>query len=446
MERITHWKHPKQAYLFTLSRTLERASYYGMRSILILFLVKEIFVGDDGQASIVYGTFTGALILGKILGAFLGDLLIGNRRSIILGAIIQALGIFTLCIPSTTSLYIGMGLMVLGGGLFSTNMTAEFGKSYLQRIKLLDSGFSLLYMGINLGSFIGVVLISMIAETLSFTAGFIGAGVLSILSALPLFFIKKSNLCEETHVETHAETHVENHTDSTEMVESPDIIGTPADLGNKSAPDSQTQHSSYPIANRVINIIVAIFGVGLFWSVYEMGSEKSYEVIYQLSQLPMGVGYDTFSTMGTMFTIPLTLFAFVLWSFFYVDSKIRMLFGFLSAAIGFGILYLIPPVAKEPYILYFVAYGFFLSLAEMYLGPTVYSIVTKYGNPKYLAILGSGIYASNHLFGMLVNPAIGLWAGQPNTLVLTAIIVSVILAILGIVWIQIDKATARSRT
>src|SRR5690606_19783790 len=133
---------------------LERASYYGFRILLILYMTGEIIKMDRTESLSVFGWFAGSLMVSKIIGALLGDLVIGNRKTLILGGVIQAFGTFCLYIPSTTGLYLGLFLVVIGNGFYTPNMTANFGKLYLNKIKLLDSGFTIFYLAINLGAFL----------------------------------------------------------------------------------------------------------------------------------------------------------------------------------------------------------------------------------------------------------------------------------------------------
>jgi len=157
MEKIQNQKHNKETFYYCLSRMLERASYYGFRTLVVLYMTGEILKMENTEALGIYGWFTASLVFSQIIGAILGDLLIGNKKAVIIGAILQSLGAFGLCIPSTTGLYIGLFLVVLGGGLYTPNIISNFGKLYLNRTKLLDAGFTLFYFAVNIGAFVGVL-------------------------------------------------------------------------------------------------------------------------------------------------------------------------------------------------------------------------------------------------------------------------------------------------
>jgi POT family proton-dependent oligopeptide transporter len=425
MERITQVKHPKQAFIFSLSITLERAAYYGMRALIALYMVIEIFEGSDIDAATVYSTFIASIVFGKILGSILGDLIIGNRRAIIIGAAIQALGIFTLCIPNTTGLYSGIVLMILGGGMYSPNLIAEYGKLYLDRDPLMDAGFSMFYAGVSVGSFIGVTLIAFIAETLGFSIGFVLAGIFSLLSALPIFFASKKQLPEESALDTS------------------DVLGTPKDLEmTKSSNETSvasSQRKSFPMIQRILNILLICVAVGIFWGVNELGGQKSYEVGYQISQLSMGMLSSIVSSLGSSLSMPVALIIVFIWSFIYVNSKIRFTIGLVAGVIGFGLLYVIPESATEADLMFYILSGFFLSVAEIYISPTAFSIITRYGNPKFLALLVSGLYASISIGSYLANMIFSLLDGESNTLVLISLITLLVVAVVFSIFILVEK-------
>lgn len=126
MEKIHNLKHTKENFYYSLSRMLERASYYGFRALVILYMTGEILKMDRTEALSIYGWFTGSMVFSQIIGGLFGDLLIGNKRAIIIGGIIQVIGAFSLCLPSTTGLYLGLFLVVLGSGFFTPNILSNF--------------------------------------------------------------------------------------------------------------------------------------------------------------------------------------------------------------------------------------------------------------------------------------------------------------------------------
>ena len=113
MEKIQNQKHTKETLYYSISRMLERASYYGFQALVVLYMVGETLKMENKEALTIYGWLTASLVFSHIVGALFGDLLIGNKKSIIIGGIIQAIGAISLCVPSITGLYLGLFLFLL---------------------------------------------------------------------------------------------------------------------------------------------------------------------------------------------------------------------------------------------------------------------------------------------------------------------------------------------
>jgi POT family proton-dependent oligopeptide transporter len=242
MEKIQNQKHTKETLYYSISRMLERASYYGFRALVVLYMVGETLKMENKEALTIYGWLTASLVFSHIVGALFGDLLIGNRKSIIIGGIVQAIGAFSLCIPSTTGLYLGLFLVVLGSGFFTPNIISNFGKLYLNKTKLLDSGFTIFYLAINLGSFLGILLIGYLGETYGYNIGFVISGLLMLISLVPILISKEKTLDE-------------------------------------------IEKSEFPISKRVLNILIGFFVVGLFWGIYEISNIRIFDLQLQFSEI-----------------------------------------------------------------------------------------------------------------------------------------------------------------
>lgn len=378
MEKIQNQRHPKETFYYSLSRMLERASYYGLRAIIILYMISEILKKDSTETSSIYGWFIGSLVFSKIIGALFGDLLIGNRKSVIFGGIIQATGAFILCIPSTTGLYLGLLLVVLGNGFFTPNIISNFGKLYLNKNKLLDSGFTVFYLMINLGSFLGILLIGYIGETFGYNIGFIIAGILMLASIIPILISKEQ---------------VQNESEKNEL----------------------------PIDKRILNILIAFLIVGLFWGVYEISNIQIIDFQLQFSEISaLDIPKYLWQSMNAIFTLPISIIAIILWTYFYSSQFFKLMLGFIFGVISFGILFLIPEVPTEQHLITYLVSLLFLGISEIHIAPIIHSILTKYSNPKYLAILISVVFLPTRLISLIFglfndrfygNPALALKFG-----------------------------------
>ncbi len=147
----------------------ERFSYYGMRALLILFMTKAAAEGglgfDTKHAAGIYGTYTMSVYLLSILGGFIADNFIGARRAVLFGGIVIATGHFTLALNSLTTFYVGLVLIALGTGLLKPNISSMVGSLYSKTDERRDAGFSIFYMGINIGAFLSPLVTGYLAQS-----------------------------------------------------------------------------------------------------------------------------------------------------------------------------------------------------------------------------------------------------------------------------------------
>ena len=151
--------HPRGLATLFLTEMWERFSYYGMRAFLILYMTAPVAAGGLGfavaDAASIYGTYTGSVWGAAILGGLVADRFLGAYRSVLLGGIIIALGHVALAFKALTFFYLGLGLIVVGTGLLKPNVSTLVGALYREGDSRRDAGFSVFYMGINLGAFLG---------------------------------------------------------------------------------------------------------------------------------------------------------------------------------------------------------------------------------------------------------------------------------------------------
>ncbi len=199
----TKTTHPKGLYALFFTEMWERFSYYGMRALLVLYLTSQVMNGGFGleraSALEIYAIFTGLVYLTPIAGGLLADKILGQRKSIYIGGILMALGNFTLAMshgsasqdPSFSLLNLGLGLIIVGNGFFKPNISTMVGGLYEENDTRRDSGFTLFYMGINLGAFIAPLVSGTLGETVGWAWGFGSAGVGMLLGVLVFHFTTK---------------------------------------------------------------------------------------------------------------------------------------------------------------------------------------------------------------------------------------------------------------
>ncbi|WP_462253974.1 peptide MFS transporter [Ferruginibacter sp.] len=188
--------HPKGLYVLFATEMWERFNYYGMRAILILFMTKALLF-DKVLASQLYGSYTSLVYLTPLIGGIIADRYWGNKRSIITGGILMALGEFILffCASlyqsapdvSTFLFFTGLGFMITGNGFFKPNISSLVGQLYPKGDRRIDPAYTIFYMGINVGGALGPILCSMVGETgnpADFKWSFLIAGIGMVLSVI----------------------------------------------------------------------------------------------------------------------------------------------------------------------------------------------------------------------------------------------------------------------
>lgn len=170
-ERIPEFKqllgHPRPLWMLFMTEFWERFAFYGMRWALALYIVAQFYGGDsagEAPASRLYGAYLALVYAAALFGGYVADRVIGYQRSILLGAVIMAAGLFLIMLPNEALFKLGLATVIAGNGLFKPNISTMVGKLYATGDERRDSGFTLFYMGINLGAMIAPWLTGLLAE------------------------------------------------------------------------------------------------------------------------------------------------------------------------------------------------------------------------------------------------------------------------------------------
>ena len=366
MQRISEVKHSKNAAYLAISKSFERAAYYGIRAAVVLYLVSETINLSNVDALSIYGYFTLGIGLSGFIGALLGDLVLGNKKTALFGGVLLLFGCVILCIKSIIFIYFGLGLIALGSGLYSSNVIARFGNEYLNKTQLLDGAFSMFYSAVNIGSLVGVVTIGYLSD-INFLYGIGLASVFYLMSIVLLTFYK--------------EKQSESYNFSIEKKQS-----------------------------RLIKIFVVIIFIGIFWTIYELtfypiedfysGQNENHDGMFSSS-----INIDVLSS--TLPMVVLILFVFI-WSRYYVNQFFKLFLGLLIIGIAVFVLYVVPENSNALSEIALLVYILLLSISEALISPLISSITTKYVNPKYLAIMLIIVTIPSMLF----NKISGLIAGN----------------------------------
>ena len=173
--------HPRGLSTLFFTEMWERFSYYGMRALLILFMVATVDHGGLGfpasRAASVYGLYTSMVYLLALPGGWIADKIIGQRKAVLWGGIVIACGHFAMAVPSLQMFYLGLAFIVIGTGLLKPNISTMVGGLYRMEDNRRDAGFSIFYIGINIGGFAAPLVCGYLGENINWHYGFGAAGV-----------------------------------------------------------------------------------------------------------------------------------------------------------------------------------------------------------------------------------------------------------------------------
>ncbi len=190
-------RHPPGLYTLFFTEMWERCSYYGMRGLLVLFMKAKLEEGglefSIPMAGAIYGLYTAAVYLAAMPGGWVADRLLGAQRAVLWGGMLIACGQFTLAIPRKDTFFLGLLLVVVGTGLLKPNISAIVGKLYPEGGARRDAGFTIFYMGINIGSFVGPLVCGPLGEKINWHLGFAAAG-LGMIGGLVQFTLMRKHL------------------------------------------------------------------------------------------------------------------------------------------------------------------------------------------------------------------------------------------------------------
>ena len=182
--------HPKGLFYLFFAELWERFSFYGMRALLMLYMVNEIFKAlaeKDAAAAAVYASYGSLVYASTVIGGRISDKILGMRASIFLGGILMSLGHFVLAIENDIAFFLALAFIVVGNGFFKPNISTFVGSLYKDGDRRKDSGFTIFYMGINIGAFVSPLLCGWLGQTYGWHYGFGLAGI-GMLTGLAFFW------------------------------------------------------------------------------------------------------------------------------------------------------------------------------------------------------------------------------------------------------------------
>ena len=182
----TLFGHPTGLYTLFFAEMWERFSYYGMRALLLLYMLKGFLGYGDKDANAVYGAYTALIYMTPFFGGMIADRMLGKRTAVVIGGLLMAAGHLLMMVQTELWFFCALGLLIAGNGFFKPNISSMVGELYAEQSKKRDSGFTIFYIGVNLGGAISPLLCGYIGETYGWHRGF-GLATIGMLIGLAVF-------------------------------------------------------------------------------------------------------------------------------------------------------------------------------------------------------------------------------------------------------------------
>jgi proton-dependent oligopeptide transporter, POT family len=442
MTSTTKTGHPKGLYFLFFTEMWERFSYYGMRAIFMLFMVKTLLLSDK-EASEIYGSYTGLVYLTPLLGGYLCDRYLGNRRSIIIGGLLMALGQFFMFLSASAGaeggialMWTGLTALIIGNGFFKPNISTMVGQLYPENDRRIDSAFTIFYMGINLGAFFSPLVCSSFGDA---KWGFLAACFGMLLGLVGFIALQKKYLISEQGQEIGlpvkpldvkaiamiigsigiiffmlnfkqwfgAEHDIISYFIYGSMILMPIII-----LTDKSLRRFELM--------RILVILILVFFVIFFWGAFEQaGASLTLFADRQTDRNVMGWEMPAawFQSINPLAVITLAPLFTIIWGFLHKhrmepSSPTKMAWGLALVAIGYAIIAIpvsgLAPGAKVS-MWWLIALYVIHTMGELCLSPIGLSMVSKLA-PLRLSSLLMGTW-------FLGNAAANKFAGTLSALI-----------------------------
>jgi POT family proton-dependent oligopeptide transporter len=425
----TIFGHPKGLFLLFFTEMWERFSYYGMRAILMLYMTKlwiENGLNIDGSsASLIYGFFTGFVYLTPIIGGWIADNFIGQRKSITIGGITMFAGQITLFAVNThAGLAMGLVLLILGNGMFKPNISTMVGQLYRPGDNRRDSAFSIFYMGINLGALFAPLVVALLTDNLFATRGengevisygykygFLAAGIGMAIGQILFNWLSPKYLLE-IGVEPAAKS--KNPSSSVES------------LGSIIEDQSAKKPLTFEEKQRITVIFILTFFVIFFWAGFEQaGSSMTLYTDKYIDRNFFGWEIPTaiFQSVNPLFIVALgPIFAWF-WNSRLggkLSTPVKMSLGMILLGIGFlfmlfatyGVKYSgsgdSEVVTQKAALIWLVMTYFFHTIGELCLSPVGLSVVTKLA-PVRLASMLMGVWLLSSFVANIMGGYIAMY-------------------------------------
>ncbi len=392
-QNTSFFGHPTGLAILFFTEMWERFSYYGMRAILVLYIVSSVDEGGLGwaqaEALALYGTYTMMVYVMGIPGGWIADNLLGQKKTVMLGGLLLCLGHGILAIENSWSFYTGLILIVLGVGGLKPNISTMVGGLYKQGDVRRDQGFTIFYIGINVGAFISALIVGYVGEKIGWHYGFGLAGIGMILGQIIFVYGQKY------------------------LKGVGDLVLKETGEGSNKSKSLTPQEK-----DRVVVLLISFLIIIVFWGCFEQAGGLMN--IYTKDKINRVVGgfeipASVFQSVNALFIM---LFGGVVAAFWAnrkkmgneTSSLLKMAIGTIIMGFGFLAMTAASVQAGEPYTkasLFWLILAYFLhTIGELCASPVALSFITKLAPVKYASLM-MGLYFAATGFGNKLAGFIG---------------------------------------
>ncbi|KJD31399.1 peptide transporter [Tamlana nanhaiensis] len=417
--------HPKGLFYLFFAELWERFSFYGMRALLTLYMVEEIFkaiVERDAATAVVYASYGSLVYASTVIGGQISDKILGMRSSIFLGGVLMALGHFVLAIENNIAFFLALSFIIVGNGFFKPNISTFVGSLYEDGDVRKDSGFTIFYMGINIGGWVAPFLCGWLAMKYGWHYGFGLAGI-GMLTGLIFFWsgIKK-NVFGDKGLPPSVEAYEKKILGIPQKTFIPIVSFLSAPVIAYLLSSWQDNYVSFifkfigfAVLAYIVFIVVKLesndarkkllmavlitFFMTLFWGFHELSG--SVITLFASRNVDLGGIMSASQTNGlnSMFIVILAIPMSLLWAFLAKRNlnprtPYKFGFGLLLAGLSFYILSMSSGSADEngmvPFAYLFIMY-FIISIGELFMSPVGLSKITDL-SPKHVVAFMMGVW------------------------------------------------------
>jgi proton-dependent oligopeptide transporter, POT family len=383
--------HPRGLATLFFTEMWERFSYYGMRAILVLYMVAPVASGglgfDTVRAATVYGLYTGSVYALSIPGGWLADQVLGARLTVVLGGLGIAAGNGMIALGSAATLYGGLAMIVLGTGLLKPNVSVMVGGLYEEQDIRRDAGFSIFYMGINVGAILAPLLCGYLAQRINWHLGFVAACGVMLLGLVQFIGFR----------------------------------GTLGHIGE--APAHRGRHSTHephpPLTReewRRIGAIAVLFVFSaVFWMSFEQAGSSLNLFADQLTRDRLfGIGFPSswFQAVEPIFVVlmaPVFSWVWIRMADHQPSSPAKFSYALFAAVVAFGLMIYAAMLTTGGRVspMWLIVVYFFQAIGELLLSPVGLSTTTKLAPPRMVGLMMGvwflSIAAGNYLAGFAAS-------------------------------------------